>query len=287
MFKIGEFSRLTQVTVKALRHYDRLGLLPPAQIDPFTGYRAYSAAQLPRLNRLLALKDLGLALEQIGPFLDADLSPEQLRALLLVKQGETRRRIDEESRRLARIETRLAQMAEPERLACDVVVKRVEAQPVVSLRRTLPERRAIGGLFRQLHAYEQRHHLAVTDRLVIWHDQEFRDSGIDVEAAFVTIDPPPPDDAVQARELPAATLACLVHAGPTETIGQACMALLSWVEPSGYRLAGPERVRAIERSDREGQNSVAELQLPVAWAAGAGGPGRVASEGGSHAIARA
>ena len=141
MFKIGEFSRLTQVTVKALRHYDRLGLLPPAHIDQFTGYRSYSAAQLPRLNRLLALKDLGLALEQIGPFLDADLSPEQLRTLLVIKQSETRRRLEEESGRLARIEARLRQMTEPSQLACDVVMKRVEAQPVVSLRRTLPDRR--------------------------------------------------------------------------------------------------------------------------------------------------
>src|ERR671938_983721 len=96
MFKIGEFSRLTQVTVKALRHYDRLGLLTPAHTDPFTGYRFYSAAQLPRLNRLLALKDLGLSLEQIGPFLDAELSPEQLRALLLVKQSEMRRQLEAE-----------------------------------------------------------------------------------------------------------------------------------------------------------------------------------------------
>lgn len=260
MFKIGEFSRLTQVTVKALRHYDRLGLLPPAHIDPFTGYRSYSAAQLPRLNRILALKDLGLALEQISPFLDADLSPEQLRALLVIKQSETRQRLEEEGGRLARIEARLRQLAEPVQPAYDVVVKRVEAQRVVSLRQTLLERTAIAVLFRQLHAYELRHQLTVMDRLVIWHDREFRESGIDAEAAFVTADPPPPDAAIQARDLPAETMACIVHTGPTETIGHACMALLSWIETNGYQLAGPERVRAIERG---GPNSTAELQVPI------------------------
>ena len=79
MFKIGDFSRLTQVTVKALRHYDRLGLLAPEAIDPETGYRYYSGAQVPRLSRILALKDLGFSLEQVGTLLDADLSPAQLR----------------------------------------------------------------------------------------------------------------------------------------------------------------------------------------------------------------
>ncbi len=83
MFKIGDFSRLTRVTVKALRHYDRLGLLKPDHIDATSGYRYYTAAQLPRLERLLALKELGFALEQVGRLLDADLSAGQLRQLLL------------------------------------------------------------------------------------------------------------------------------------------------------------------------------------------------------------
>src|SRR5436309_15386266 len=88
MFKIGDFSRLTQVTVKALRHYDRLGLLAPEAIDPETGYRYYSGAQVPRLSRILALKDLGFSLEQVGTLLDADLSPAQLRGMLLAKRAE-------------------------------------------------------------------------------------------------------------------------------------------------------------------------------------------------------
>lgn len=281
MFKIGEFSRLTQVTVKALRYYDQVGLLTPANTDPFTGYRFYSAAQLPRLNRLLALKDLGLALEQIGPFLDADLSPVQLRALLLIKESETRQRLEEEGERLARIEARLRQLEEPAQFAHDVVVKRIEAQRVVSLRRTLPERAAIGDLFRQLHAVELRHRLTVSDRLVIWHDRDFRESGIDAEAAFVTADPLPPSGDVQARDLPAVdTMASIVHVGPTETIGQACMALLSWIETNGYQLAGPERVRAIERGT---PNNTAELQVPITRAGGAGRPSFAEMEGGSHA----
>src|SRR6185312_6151368 len=235
VFRIGDFSRLTQVTVKALRHYDHLGLLTPAQIDPFSGYRFYSAAQLPRLNRLLALKDLGLSLEQIGPFLDSELSPEQLRALLLVKQAETRQQLEAEGARLARIDARLRQLEGDGGPAYDVVVKRVEAQHVASLRQHIPDRRAIGGLFQRLAAYQQRHGLMATSWQVIWHDPDFREADVDAEATFATADPLPPDDVIGARELPAvATMASVVHQGAPETIGRACMALLGWIETNGY-----------------------------------------------------
>ncbi|MCB0238262.1 MAG: MerR family transcriptional regulator, partial [Anaerolineae bacterium] len=69
MYKIGEFSRLSRITVKTLRHYDEAGLLRPAYVDRFSGYRYYSAGQLPDLYQILSLKDLGLSLEQIRTLL--------------------------------------------------------------------------------------------------------------------------------------------------------------------------------------------------------------------------
>ena len=70
MFRIGEFAQIAQVSGRQLRFYDQLGLLQPAHIDAQTGYRYYSIRQLPRLNGILALKELGLSLEQIGPLLE-------------------------------------------------------------------------------------------------------------------------------------------------------------------------------------------------------------------------
>src|SRR5881392_1225295 len=81
LLKIGDFSRLAQVTVRALHHYEQLGLLAPAQIDRFTGYRYYDLDQLPRLHRILALKDLGFSLEQIVDLLQSDLSPELMHGM--------------------------------------------------------------------------------------------------------------------------------------------------------------------------------------------------------------
>ena len=93
MFKIGDFSKLSRVSVKTLRYYDELGLLKPTYVDRFTGYRYYSADQLPRLNRILALKDLGFSLEQTMRLLEGALVPAQMREILRMKQAELQQRV--------------------------------------------------------------------------------------------------------------------------------------------------------------------------------------------------
>ena len=82
MIRIGDFARLGQVSIVTLRHYDEIGLLKPVKVDNFTGYRYYSVGQLPRLNRILALKDLGFSLEQIEKVLNGGLTLDQLRSCL-------------------------------------------------------------------------------------------------------------------------------------------------------------------------------------------------------------
>jgi DNA-binding transcriptional MerR regulator len=82
MFRIGEFAQIAQVSGRQLRFYDQLGLLRPTHTDAQTGYRYYSIQQLPRLNSILALKELGLSLEQIAPLLEKEISPAELRGML-------------------------------------------------------------------------------------------------------------------------------------------------------------------------------------------------------------
>jgi DNA-binding transcriptional MerR regulator len=127
MLKIGEFSRLSQVTVKTLHHYDDLGLLKPVRIDPLTGYRFYTVEQLPRIHRIIALKELGLSLEQIGLMLDEETPTEQIRGMLRLKQAEIQQEIREAQRQLAMVEFRLRMIeAEAKFPHLDVVIKRLE-----------------------------------------------------------------------------------------------------------------------------------------------------------------
>ena len=88
MFQIGEFSKLSRVSKRLLHHYEELGLFKPARVDPFTGYRYYSARQIPELNRILALKDLGFSLKQIEQVIKDDISNKEIRGMLRLKQVE-------------------------------------------------------------------------------------------------------------------------------------------------------------------------------------------------------
>ena len=77
--RIGEFSALGRVSVRMLRHYEKLGLLAPAETDAFTSYRYYTLDQLPRLNRIIALKELGFSLEQVGGILAKNPTADEMR----------------------------------------------------------------------------------------------------------------------------------------------------------------------------------------------------------------
>ncbi len=127
MYGIGTVARLAQVSVRTLRYYDELGLLRPVWADPDTGYRWYAPDQLQRLHRILALRDLGVTLADIGRLLDNGVSAEQLRGILALRQAEATERLAIETERLARVEARLRQLEEREMADYDILVKGVEA----------------------------------------------------------------------------------------------------------------------------------------------------------------
>jgi DNA-binding transcriptional MerR regulator len=145
MLRIGEFAALTRISIRMLRHYDEIGLLKPAIVDQFTSYRYYTLDQLPRLHRILALKELGLSLEQIATLLNEDLPAEQIRGMLRLKQVELQQHIQEEQERLARVEARIRRIEMegkmPDR---EAVVKQVPPIRVLSFREITNE---VGGQF--------------------------------------------------------------------------------------------------------------------------------------------
>jgi len=133
MLKIGEFSRLSQVTIKTLHHYDELGLIKPVHIDPATNYRFYEVEQLPRIHRIMALKEMGLSLEQIGLMLEKELPTDEIRGMLHFKQAEIHQEMREAQRQLSMVEFRLRMIeAEINFPDLDVVIKRLEPMRFLS-----------------------------------------------------------------------------------------------------------------------------------------------------------
>ena len=132
--KIGEFARLGQVTVQTLRYYADLDLLRPGEVDAFTGYRYYLLDQLPALNRILALKDMGIPLEQVKRLVNEKITPEEMRRILLLKQDEIRSQVQNSLDQLERINMRLQmleQKSEPSNY--EINIKHVDPLPVASV----------------------------------------------------------------------------------------------------------------------------------------------------------
>lgn len=244
MLKIGDLSKLSQVSVKTLRYYDEVGLLKPSQVDRFTGYRYYSIDQIPRLNRILAFKDLGLSLEQIGRLLDEDLPPAQIRGMLRMKQAEIQDQLQDEQSRLRRIEARLRQIElEDSMPTYDIVLKKVDPQKVISIRDTLPTYGDQIHLWIELANYLiARKAKAAGPSITIYHDPEYRERDVELETATPVSAPLPESQRVKMSELPGIDLAAtLIHKGRYENFGQSYAALASWIEANGYRITGPNR----------------------------------------------
>jgi DNA-binding transcriptional MerR regulator len=133
MFSIGEFARLGGVSVRTLRHYDEIGLLPPATVDPETGYRGYSAAQLGRLNRIMALKELGLSLIQARRLLDG-VTLEEIHGMLILRRAQLEHELEDHKSQLLGVEARLRYIAREGAMpADDIVAKKIPAMGAVVL----------------------------------------------------------------------------------------------------------------------------------------------------------
>ena len=113
MIKIGDLAQRAQVTVKTLHHYDDIGLLKPAHVDPQTGYRLYAPKQEDQLHRIVALKDLGLSLEQIGHLLNRDLTETRVQTVLQEKHTDLRHELRNVQARLTRVEKYLKMGTNP------------------------------------------------------------------------------------------------------------------------------------------------------------------------------
>lgn len=267
MFRIGDFSRVARVSSRLLRYYDEIGLFVPARIDEATGYRYYSAAQLPRLNRILVLRELGLTLEQIGRAIGGELPAAELRGMLLMRRAEIEQTMQAQAQRLRQIESRIAQIEAEGQAADDVIVRREPARRLLSMRQTVPSFaegvRLIGELLvsvpRQVGAG------ALGEFVAIAHAQDFEPENLDVEFGFFLASAVKPPERFQLRELPPVErLACCVRVGPPQAAHLTTARIGQYIEANGYRISGPNREVFLQRpAGRSLEDAVVEMQFPV------------------------
>jgi len=271
MLSIGHFARHSRVSVRMLRHYDAIGLLQPAYVDQVTGYRSYDAEQLSRLNRIVALKDLGFTLQQVQSILDDIVSVEELRGMLRLRQAELQSQIVTDTARLTQVEARL-QIIEREgaMLADDVQIKRIPGVRVAELTGTAagfePESISpvIQPLYDELYGRLDRARLLPTGPAIAYYEDSPYGDGVLVHATLAVNVDPSHEHEFTIVDLPhIEQAATIVHHGPMDNVMPTIQTLARWIDENGYRSAGYNRELYIECGDNR-DAWVTELQEPIA-----------------------
>lgn len=270
MYGIGTVARLAQVSVRTLRHYDDLGLLTPAWADPRTGYRYYTPDQVLHLHRILVLRDLGVPLTEIGRLLDEEITVEQLRGILRLRQAETRSRLAAQTEQLTRVEVRLAQLEDGKVTSYDVIVKGLDAMRVVALSEDLAGvdeiGEACGRMYPRLHAALNRHLLPFDGLSLALYEETGDDerplrltTALHVPAGM-RID----GDGLTTIELAAVDRAATtVVRGAPEQFADAYRALHEWIDKTGDHATSFERELYID-CDGPRDTWVTELEVILA-----------------------
>jgi len=271
MFSIGEFARHGRVSVRMLRHYDAIGLLRPATVDPASGYRFYQAGQLADLNRLVALKDLGFTLQQVQAILAEQVSVAELRGMLRLRRAEIHAQIEAETARLARVEARLLTIEDEARVPVDgVVIKRLAPVRVGELTGTAVsfEPEAITPVIQPLYGrlwqlLAEAGVCAAGPALAYYEDVPAGDGAVVVHAAVPVVAEPGGDHGFSVVDLPEVDqAAAIIHHGSMNDVLSTGQALARWIDASGYRTAGYVREVTLEWSEDPDQR-VTELQQPI------------------------
>ncbi|MFC1440226.1 MerR family transcriptional regulator [Streptacidiphilus sp. N1-10] len=277
MFTIGDFAGHGRVSIRMLRHYDAIGLLRPARVDRSSGYRFYETAQLSRLNRIVALKDLGFTLQQVQTILDEDVSAQELRGMLRLRRAELEAAVAEAASNLVQVEARLRSIenegAMPEE---DVVIKRLPALRLAELSGTAASfdptdiGPVVNRLFDELCAQTEAAGVTPVGPSTVYYEtsealgaEVVVHAGLPV-AAGVTGGPGGPG--FQVVTLPAVEQAAtIVHRGSMDRVLATSQLLARWAEAHGYRFRQHAREITLNYSE-DPDEWVAELQAPVVGA---------------------
>jgi DNA-binding transcriptional MerR regulator len=268
MFSIGDFARLGLVSVRMLRHYDAIGLLRPAHVDPVTGYRSYQAAQLSRLNRIVAIKDLGFTLEQVRAILDEKVSTEELHGMVRMRRAQLEAQISADLARLRSVEVRLRTIeTEGHMRTTEVLLKKVPSVRVAELsaRAASYDGEDIGPVIKPLFE-EICRRVGAADVSVVaaglaYYVQE-EDGSVMVHTCLPVSVPPGSYD-FDVIDLPAIELAAtIIHHGSMEVVGPTFQTLAHWIEENGYRSLGLAREISLHCPENEDE-WVTELQIEV------------------------
>lgn len=268
MFKIGEFSKLTQVSIRMLRYYDEAGLLKPSKIDKFTNYRFYSAEQILDLNKIIFLRDLGFNVSKISAALshwDDKSIFEQLDNKRL--EIESMMRIEQD--KLNKIEMAKKDIHQEKiTIHYNVSIKSVPSYQVFSLRRVVKDYYAEGQLWKEMSDFADKNNIPISnDTFTIYHDTSYKEEDVDIEICAPVSKIGSNDGEFTYRNTePVPIMACTMVYGPFENILGAYLSFANWLQThSKYEMTGQSR-QIVHRgpwNEECPDKYLTEIQIPL------------------------
>lgn len=270
MLKIGEFSKLTQVSVRMLRYYDQNGLLKPALVDTFSGYRYYTAVQIPQLNRIIFLRDTGFSVAEIAEAL-RDWRDDAVGRLLSAKAREIETEIENKRTSLERIRTVLTDIeSQDAALNYNIVIRAEPGFQALCLRKAVPGYWHESLLWEELTDYIRRKKIKLKKdcrSLAVYQDVAYADGWVDVEVCIELPDMCVPESPFACRfveEQP--YMACMMVYGPYENIAVGFKDFGEWVERHPYYAMTGETRQICHRgpdNENEPANYITEIQIAM------------------------
>lgn len=242
MLKIGDFSKLSRISIRMLRHYDEIGLLKPGEVDEFTGYRYYCEDQLICAGRILALKSMGFSLASIHEIMEQYGDPTELEHFLVIKRRET-----QEQEKLIRHRIRLLDSTiewlrkDGNMMGYDVSLKTIPECYVASVRQVIPTYADEGMLWKILR--EETSQMQLKDvspctTMAVFNDGEYRERDVDVEIQKCVLGTYADTEHVKFKTVPAVQIASATFKGNYEQIGPVNHAVAKWISDNGYEFDG-------------------------------------------------
>lgn len=267
MFRIGEFSKLMQVSIRMLRYYDEVGLLKAAEVDKWTGHRMYSVTQVPRLNRILYLRDSGFNVSEIVLALKMDDC--LLLKTLEQKRLEIQQTIQNEQEKIQKIEIAKKEMQENKgELYYNISIKSIPEYQVLSLRKVVPTYYSEGDLWNELSAFAKQQKIEISNHTFsVYHDTEYKEQNVDIELC-VPVNKLCKDIAPFCLRTtqPVPVMACTMVYGDFSNIKGAYIAFAEWLQKnSKYRMSSPTR-QIVHRGAWNEENPtkyLTEIQIPL------------------------
>lgn len=242
MLKIGEFSKLSRVSIRMLRHYDDIGLLKSAEIDPFTGYRYYEVDQLLVIGRITSLKDMGFKLSDIIRILDTYDDINVLEAYLNTRREEVEAIYNETAYQRMLLDTAISRLRKEENMNYNVSIKTIPERYAATVHMVIPHYEDEGMVW-QVMCEETEHLNLVHDEPCLvaasFLDDEFKEENVEL-IAWKTVKGNYPDtEHVKFKILPEVKVASCTIKGSYDQMNNCYAAIIGWVNENGFKCAGP------------------------------------------------